>query len=558
LVVEAGVQWPALSQVAAALSVAALHVAEAQGVPTGYWAQCPAPSQRPFVPQLAAVWSVQTWAGSGAAAATGWQVPAFPDTAQERQLPHDGPLEQQTPSVQNVLRHSLPEAQDAPSALRLTQEPDWQVYPEAQSLAEAHMVRQALVVELHTYALQLIVGCAQLPRPSQAPTGLAVDPEQLAVPQLVPGAPFRQAPLPSQVPSNPHGGLVAVQAPCGSVLPAGIGWQEPVPLRLQAAHVPQLAAEQQTPSTQLPLPHSVPKLQIWPRRLRPQAPALQTLPGEQSALVAQTETHAVPVSALQANGTQDCVEAALQTPAPSQVRADVAVTPPVGQEAPAHWVPAAYSWQAPLPLQKPVVPQLADPCAVHCPAGSGPLAGTGEQVPAVPVRAQDIQVPLHEVPQQIPWAQMVLLHSVPLEQTAPFGLSPHDPPLQEAGIAQSLSVAQVALQAFVPQANGKQEDDAGTPQVPAPSQVPPGVKVVPVAGQVAAWHEVPCWYFSQAPAWHLPSVPQLAAPLSTQLPAGSGPEATAVHCPIVPVIAHDRQAPVQAVAQQTPWAQNVD
>jgi hypothetical protein len=186
------------------------------------------------------------------------------------------------------------------------------------------------------------------------------------------------------------------------------------------------------------------------------------------------------------------------------------------------------------------------------------LAGTGEQVPAVPVSAQDIQVPLHEVPQQIPWAQMVLLHSVPLEQTAPFGLSPHDPPLQEAGIAQSLSVAQVALQAFVPQANGKQEDDAGTPQVPAPSQVPPGVKVVPVAGQVAAWHEVPCWYFSQAPAWHLPSVPQLAAPLSTQLPAGSGPEATAVHCPIVPVIAHDRQAPVQAVAQQTPWAQNVD
>jgi hypothetical protein len=68
---------------------------------------------------------------------------------------------------------------------------------------------------------------------------------------------------------------------------------------------------------------------------------LQTFPGEQSALLAHTETHAVPVAALQANGTQDCVEAALQTPAPSQVRADVAVTPPAGQEAPAHWVPAA-------------------------------------------------------------------------------------------------------------------------------------------------------------------------------------------------------------------------
>ena len=165
---------------------------------------------------------------------------------------------------------------------------------------------------------------------------------------------------------------------------------------------------------------------------------------------------------------------------------------------------------------------------------------------------------MQAVPQQTPWAQMVLLHSVPLEQTAPFGLSPHDPEMQDAGIAQSLSVAQVALQALVPQANGKQEDDAGIPQVPAPSQVPPGVKVVPLVGQVAPWQAVPCWYFSQAPAWHLPSVPQLDAPLSMQLPAGSGPEATAVHCPIVPVIAHDRQAPVQAVAQQTPCAQKVD
>jgi hypothetical protein len=27
---------------------------------------------------------------------------------------------------------------------------------------------------------------------------------------------------------------------------------------------------------------------------------------------------------------------------------------------------------------------------------------------------------------------------------------------------------------------------------------------------------------------------------------------------MVPEMAHDRQAPVQAVAQQTPWAQNVD
>ena len=92
------------------------------------------------------------------------------------------------------------------------------------SLGVAHIVRQALVAELQTYALQLTVGCAQLPTPSQAPTGLAVvDPVQLAAPQLVPSAPLRQAPLPSQVPSVPQGGLVAAQEPCGSTFPAGTG-----------------------------------------------------------------------------------------------------------------------------------------------------------------------------------------------------------------------------------------------------------------------------------------------------------------------------------------------
>jgi hypothetical protein len=105
--------------------------------------------------------------------------------------------------------------------------------------------------------------------------------------------------------------------------------------------MPQLAVEQQTPSTQLPLPHSLPAAQSWPRRLRPHEPALQKLPAAQSALVLQTETQAVPVAALQANGTQDCVEAGLQVPAPSQVRGALAVTAPAGQEGPRHWVPAA-------------------------------------------------------------------------------------------------------------------------------------------------------------------------------------------------------------------------
>src|SRR5262249_29334394 len=100
--------------------------------------------------------------------------------------------------------------------------------------------------------------------------------------------------------------------------------------------------------------------------------------------------------------------------------------------------------------------------------------------------------------------------------------------------------------------------DGGVTQVPAPSQVEPGVSVVPLAGQVAGPQAVPCWYFSQAPVWHLPSVPQPGAPWSTQVPAGSGPDATAVQRPIGPAIAQDWQVPVQVVVQQTPCSQFVD
>jgi hypothetical protein len=163
------------------------------------------------------------------------------------------------------------------------------------------------------------------------------------------------------------------------------------------------------------------------------------------------------------------------------------------------------------------------------------------------------------VAQQVPCAQTPLPHSVPPPQTAPSGLRPHDPALQEEGGAQSASAMQDDLHAAVPQANGAQEVARGVEQVPAPSQVAAGVKVVPVVGQLAAAQGVPWTYFWQAPAWHLPSVPQLAPPLSTQAPAGSGaPVATAVQVPMVPVSAHETQEPVQAETQQTPCAQLAD
>jgi hypothetical protein len=84
-------------------------------------------------------------AGSGPAA-TAVQFPFLPATAQERQLPH-GPLEQQTPSVQRLLRQSAAALHGLPSGFRLVQEPDWQVSPLAQSLSLPHIVRQALALQ---------------------------------------------------------------------------------------------------------------------------------------------------------------------------------------------------------------------------------------------------------------------------------------------------------------------------------------------------------------------------------------------------------------------------
>jgi hypothetical protein len=99
---------------------------------------------------------------------------------------------------------------------------------------------------------------------------------------------------------------------------------------------------------------------------------------------------------------------------------------------------------------------------------------------------------------------------------------------------------------------------AGFTQVPAPSQVEAPVKVPVPVGQLAARHDVPLGYFWHTPAWQRPLVPQLLAPWSLHIPVGSAlPVATLVQVPVVPDSAHDWQAPVQALSQQTPWAQKL-
>jgi hypothetical protein len=124
-----------------------------------------------------------------------------------------------------------------------------------------------------------------------------IDPLHEAAPQLVVAGALRQAPFPSHLPVKPQGGL-ARQPPCGSISPSGTGWHMPPrPVTLQDWQLPQLSVVQQTPSAQWALSHSVPTVHSWPRRLRPQAPALQTLPGAQSPSPPHAPLQVVPLHA---------------------------------------------------------------------------------------------------------------------------------------------------------------------------------------------------------------------------------------------------------------------
>ena len=84
---------------------------------------------------------MQTPAGSFTGP-TGKQVPAVaPEpSAQDLHLPQ-GPLVQQTPSVQKVLRHCAPMVHAEPSGRRFVQEPAWQVSPVMQSWFCVQVVR---------------------------------------------------------------------------------------------------------------------------------------------------------------------------------------------------------------------------------------------------------------------------------------------------------------------------------------------------------------------------------------------------------------------------------
>jgi hypothetical protein len=143
--------------------------------------------------------------------------------------------------------------------------------------------------------------CLHVPAPLQKPTGVSVAFAHIAVPHDVVAGAFSHAPLPSHVPTKPHGGLAA-QRPCGSEASAGTSLHEPSwPVMLQASQVPQLVDAQQTPSTHaLPVRQSPSTVHGWPRRFLSPHVFLcrsQIAGGAQSPSVVQVALHVVPLHA---------------------------------------------------------------------------------------------------------------------------------------------------------------------------------------------------------------------------------------------------------------------
>ncbi len=109
------------------------------------------------------------------------------------------------------------------------------------------------------------------------------------------------------------------------------------------------------------------------------------------------------------------------------------------------------------------------------------------QVPTVPERLHEVQVPAQALLQQTVCAQNPELHMAAAVQGWPIASLPQLVPVQLAGEVQSVPVVQVVLQApLVPQAYGSHNVEVTVLQVPAPSQVRSGVNVSPT--QVAAAH----------------------------------------------------------------------
>jgi hypothetical protein len=145
-------------------------------------------------------------------------------------------------------------------------------------------------------------------------------------------------------------------------------------------------------------------------------------------------------------GAQLEAETVEQAPLPVQNAVGVKLVPV--QLAAAQLTLVEACWQAPAPLQEPVLPQV--PLAPHWPVGAAVPAAIAAQLPR-PLTLQALQVPQGPDPQQTPSVQKPLMHWLaPPGQVWPFGfkaqLLVEPDPWQVKGATQSVSAVHEVLQ----------------------------------------------------------------------------------------------------------------
>jgi hypothetical protein len=177
------------------------HFSGPHWVPIGYFAQPPAPSHRPFVPQLVAPWSLQTLRLSTVFAGKGVHVPRADVSAQLRHAPPQASL-QHTPSTQKPDAQSEACAQVVPFVC-LPQLWFTQATVGAQSAFVLHVWLQAPAA--HAYGGQSWTpGALHAPCPSHVAAVLSRVPAHEGGTHTVSGPYLAQAPNPSHEPVSPH------------------------------------------------------------------------------------------------------------------------------------------------------------------------------------------------------------------------------------------------------------------------------------------------------------------------------------------------------------------
>lgn len=160
-----------------------LQVSFAHNVPTGQAWQPPLPSHLPFVPQVDAAITTQTFRGSTVPAAIGVHFPSSaPGSAQLRQAPVHA-WSQQILSTQWLCWHSADVSQLWPSCLG-PQVPFTHAIPTSQSPFVVHVIVQAPLAQRN--GLQFwMPGGLHVPSPLHVPAVFRRLPEQVGALQMV-------------------------------------------------------------------------------------------------------------------------------------------------------------------------------------------------------------------------------------------------------------------------------------------------------------------------------------------------------------------------------------